>query len=112
MSSGLDLHSPGATSPPWGTSRVCVSESWAEHCPELPLEVVMPQVPAAATANPAPCLPKSVTEGPDPLVDAHVRRHRAALSLGGLRGHSCAWLQCLCLVLAGKLTGDCRNGLW
>lgn len=69
----------------------------------------MPQVPAAAAAIPAPCLPKSVTEL---LVDAHVRRHRAALSLGGLRGCSCAWLECLCLVLAAKLTGDCKRGLW
>lgn len=45
----------------------------------------MPQVPAAATANPASRLPKSVMEGPGLLVDAHRRRHREALSLGVLR---------------------------
>lgn len=106
MSCGLDPRSPRSHQvlPRGQAECVCVyvnpglsiTLSYLWRCPSCP------QAPAAATANPAPCFAKVCHRGPDLPVGAHMRRHREALSSGVLRGLSCAWLDCLCLMLAGK----------
>lgn len=64
---------------------MCVCVSPSEHHSELPLEVVMPQLPAGTSSclsKPSSLLAKVCHREARPAVDAHLRRHEKLSALG------------------------------